>query len=349
MRGPDYKSLRREFLGVGVSGAMLGLAGCTDSTPAETSAVETETEIDTPTETPAVDTATETDTPEERSSADPETESDTPEETTEPSGQVRINRVVVPDGNPSTEDVIEVLVEAQNVGEATTDTELELKVDAETVASESTTLDPEETTTITLSHSFDRSGDHTLQVNEEPPLEITVLDPLSPRISGVVNASPDGGSVDSRELSDGEFEYYVEIENVGEPGEIGLALLWMDSRDGPHYGENTEFVEETREPFEEGETREMAITAGPIPEEKDGYLLRWTTAEFETTVTNEGSSGTADVRLLTISPSEELVHDRQEVTLSAEESETVTLTVSLRELDTQHSDIEFEYEAEPGE
>lgn len=328
---------------------MLGLAGCTDTTPAETSNVETETEIDTPTETPAVDTATESEAPTERSSTETETETDTPEATTEPTGRVRVNRVVVPDGNPSTEDVIEVLVEAQNVGEATTTAEFELKVDDETVGSERTTLDPEETTTVTFSHSFDRSGDHTLQVNQEPPLEVTVLDPISPRVSEVVNANPDGGSVDRRELSNAEYEYYVEIENVGDPGEIGLALLWKDRLDGPNYGENTEFVEETRESFDEGETGEMGITAGPIPDEREGYLLRWTTAEFETTVTNEGSGGTAEVRLLTISPGEELVHDRQEVNLPAKGSETVTLTVSLRELDAQHSDIEFDYEAEPVE
>ena len=349
MRDPDYTSRRREFLGVGISGAMIGLAGCTDSATSETSAVESETESDTPTETPSVDTATESETPTERPSTETETETDTPETTTEPTGRVRINRVVVPDGNPSTEDVIEVLVEAQNVGEATTTAEFELKVDAETVGSERTTLDPEETTTVTFSHSFDRSGDHTLQVNEEPPLEVRVLDPISPRVSEVVNANPDGGSADRRELSNGEYEYYVEIENVGDPGGIGLGLLWMDSLDGPNYGENTEFVEETRESFDEGETREMEITAGPIPEDREGYLLRWTTAEFETTVTNEGSSGTAAVRLLTISPGEELVHDQQEVNLPAEGSETVTLTVSLRELDAQHSDIEFEHEAEPVE
>lgn len=346
MHNPGFTSRRRELLVVGVSGLTIGLAGCTDTTT-ETSAVDSETEGDTPTETATAETAVGTDTPEETSVVDPETENDTPEETTKPSGHVRINRVVIPDGTPSTDDVVQVLVEAQNDGEVTTDAELELRADAETVDAESVTLAPEETTNVTLSHSFASSGDHTLQVNEEPPLEVRVLDPFSPRISGIVNASPDGEAVDSRELSNGEYEYYVEIDNVGEPGEIGVALFWKDNLDGPDYGANTEFVEETKEYFDEGEAREMGITAGPVPDDKEGYLLRWTTAEFETTVTNEGSSGTADVQLLTISPSETLVHDRQEVNLSAEESETATLTVSLRELDTQHFEIEFEHEAEP--
>lgn len=340
---PEYISRRREFLAIGVSGVTAGLAGCADTTTGDASATDSETASDTPTATATVETPTETDTPESTSAVDTETT----EETTEPSGNVRITRVAIPGGNPSTEDVLQVLVEAQNDGEATTEAEFELKADAESVDSESTTLDPGETTEITLSHSFESSGEHTLQVNDQPPLDVRVLAPFSPRVSGVRSANPDGATVDSRELSDGEYEYYVEIDNVGSPGEIGLGLFWMDSRDGPNYGENTEFVEETREYFEEGETREMSITAGPTPDDKDGWLLRWTTAEFETTVSNEGSSGTADVQLLTISPDEEVVHDREEVDLSADGSETVTLTVSLQELDTQHSEIDFEQEAEP--
>ena len=339
MHIPDYMSRRREFLALGVGGATAGLAGCADTTTGDAATTDSETASDTPTATATVETPTETDTPERTSAVDTET--------TEPSGNVRITRVSVPGGTPSTEDVLQVLVEAQNDGEATTEAEFELKADAESVDFETTTLDPGETTEVTLSHSFDSSGAHTLQVNDQPPLDVRVLPPFSPRVSAARSANPDGGTVDSRELSDGEYEYYVEIDNVGSPGEIGLGLFWMDNRDGPNYGENTEFVEEITEYFEDGETSEMSITAGPIPGDKDGYLLRWTTAEFETTVTNEGSSGTADVQLLTISPDEEVIHDRQEVSLSAEDSETVTLTVSLQELDTQHSEIDFEQEAEP--
>jgi hypothetical protein len=36
MRDTDYKSLRRDFLGVGLTGAMVGLAGCTDSISVDT-------------------------------------------------------------------------------------------------------------------------------------------------------------------------------------------------------------------------------------------------------------------------------------------------------------------------
>jgi hypothetical protein len=336
-------SRRREFLAIGVGGVTAGLAGCADTTTGDASATDSETASDTPTATATVETPTETDTPQSTSAADTETT----EATTEPSGNVRITRVAIPGGSPSTEDVLQVLVEAQNDGEATTEAEFELKADAESVDSESTTLDPGETTEVTLSHSFDSSGEHTLQVNDQPSLDVRVLPPFSPRVSGVLGADPDGGAVNSRELSEGEYEYYVEIDNVGNPGEIGLGLFWRDSLDGPNYGENTEFVEETREYFEEGETREMSITTGPAPDDKEGWLLRWAPAEFETTVTNEGSSGTADVQLLTLSSDEEVVRDRQEVSLSAEDSETVTLTVSIQELDTQPPGVDFELEADP--
>ncbi len=343
MDSPDYTPCRREFLATGVGGITAGLAGCAETTTGGTSTTDSGTASDTPTATATVEPPTATETPARTSAADTET----PEPTTEPAGDVRITRVAIPGGTLSTEDVIEVLVEAQNDGAATTEAEFELKADAEPVDAERTTLDPGETTEVTLSHTFDSSGTHTLQVNDRPPSNVRVLGAFSPRVSGVVNANPDGGTADSRERSDGEYEYYVEIENVGDPGEIGLGLLWMDDLDGPNYGENTEFVEETRESFEAGETKEMSVTAGPTPDDKDGYLLRWTTAAFETTVTNDGQGGTADVQLLTLSPDEAVVHDRREVGVSTEDSETVTLAVSIRELDAQHSDIDFEQEAEP--
>ena len=344
MGSPDYTPRRREFLAIGVGGVTAGLAGCADTT-GDTSTADPETASDTPTATATADPPTET--PERTSAIDAETETETPEPTTEPGGNVRITRVAIPGGTPSTDDVLQVLVEAQNDGAATAEGEFQLEADAEPVDSETVTLSPGETTEITLSHSFDSSGEHTVQVNDQPPLDVRVLDPFSPRVSRVLSAEPDGGTADRRARSDGEYEYYVEMDNVGTSGEIGLGLFWMDSLDGPNYGENTEFVEETEEYFEEGETGEMSITAGPIPDDKEGYLLRWTTAEFETTVTNEGSSGTAAVRLLTVSPDEEVVHDRRELSLSAEDSGTVALTVSLRDLDTQHFEIDFEQEAEP--
>lgn len=345
MRSFEHTPRRRDVLAAGVSVVVAGLAGCTDGTTGGTSTPAPKTESDTPTATatakPPTETPTDTPTP------DPETETDTPEATTEPGGRVRINRVSVPGGTPSTEDVIQVLVEAQNDGEAATDAEFELSADGDVVGVETVTIAPGETTELTLSHSFDSGGEHTLRVNDQPPLEVRILPPFSPRVTGVVNANPDGGTADSRERSGGEYEYYVEVDNVGGPGEIGLALFWKDSLDGPNYGDNTEFVEETGAYFEEGESTEMTITAGPVPEDKEGYLLRWATGEFETTVTTDGDSGTADVQLLTVSPGEERVHDRQAVSVPAEDSETVTLAVSIRDLDTQHSEIEFEQDAEP--
>ena len=54
MRDTDYTSLRREFLGVGLTGAMVGLAGCSDSVTVETGSdddtEETDTESDDTTE-----------------------------------------------------------------------------------------------------------------------------------------------------------------------------------------------------------------------------------------------------------------------------------------------------------
>ena len=54
MRDTDYTSLRREFLGVGLTGAMVGLAGCSDSVTIETGSDD---EDDGSTETPDIDTA----------------------------------------------------------------------------------------------------------------------------------------------------------------------------------------------------------------------------------------------------------------------------------------------------
>jgi len=44
MRDTDYTSLRREFLGVGLTGAMVGLAGCSDSVTVETGSDDDDTE-----------------------------------------------------------------------------------------------------------------------------------------------------------------------------------------------------------------------------------------------------------------------------------------------------------------
>lgn len=54
MRDTDYTSLRREFLSVGLTGAMVGLAGCSDSVTIETGSDD---EDDGSTETPDIDTA----------------------------------------------------------------------------------------------------------------------------------------------------------------------------------------------------------------------------------------------------------------------------------------------------
>jgi len=53
MRDTDYTSLRREFLGVGLTGAMVGLAGCSDSVTIKTGSDGN----DESTETPDIDTA----------------------------------------------------------------------------------------------------------------------------------------------------------------------------------------------------------------------------------------------------------------------------------------------------
>jgi hypothetical protein len=44
MHDTDYTSLRREFLGIGVTGAMVGLAGCSDSVTIETRPDDDDTE-----------------------------------------------------------------------------------------------------------------------------------------------------------------------------------------------------------------------------------------------------------------------------------------------------------------
>jgi hypothetical protein len=58
MRDTDYTSLRREFLTVGLTGAMVGLAGCSDSVTIEAGSDDEDTdENDESTETPDIDTA----------------------------------------------------------------------------------------------------------------------------------------------------------------------------------------------------------------------------------------------------------------------------------------------------
>ncbi|TQQ82076.1 hypothetical protein [Halonotius roseus] len=58
MRDTDFKSLRREFLGAGLTGAMVGIAGCSDSVTIETEADEENPDEDGGNaETPDIDTA----------------------------------------------------------------------------------------------------------------------------------------------------------------------------------------------------------------------------------------------------------------------------------------------------
>jgi len=434
MRDTECTELRRDFLVLGISGAIAGIAGCTDSDSVESSSDNGDSEAD-PSTSPDLDNAsfsieahesqqvhieftggaeieagnlqieqdddrevvwaeigstdadhdeeiipgetavlgpdvsswggpvvedetirliyTGTETPETIKRYTPP-ESDTEdEETADPNEQVTIKDIALPDEDPSTGDEVEVEVEARNSGEDSTDAEFDLKAGERTVDSKTVSIDAQETTSFTLSNTFTSAAEYPVSVNDEAAGILTVLGPVDPQITQADNPDPTGDTVDRRELSDGEYEYYAEIENTGASGVIRLSLFWMEDFDGPSYGSNSEFVRRTVEQFAEGETKEMAVTAGAIPSEKEGYYLAWTPAELEVEVTNRGGDGTAEVQLLIDPDSDEaFVHKRSEVTLSSGETTTGSFTTDPQELDDVAAevggrDFRFSYDVEP--
>jgi len=226
-------------------------------------------------------------------------------------------------------DQFDVEVTVENDGEDSYPYELELETDTAVVQTKSVSVPPGD-------HSFQFSaqlaerGEYTPSVDGVSGQRITITEPVAPSARVTSGLHPEGGDVDRRSVSDDQYEYFVQIDNTGNAGEIKLGLFWVDELDEPNVGDNATFVDSVTQQFDSGEAAEMAVTAGAIPDDKDGYALWWAPAALDVEVSNRGGAGEIQIRLIIETATEAITHKTTEGTLDPDESIEVNFDIDIQ-------------------
>jgi len=331
MQKPDYKSLRREFLGVGLTGSMIALAGCADSVNIRTPSKGNETS--------------------------PSSENGESEQSTE---EIQVNSDLITIENASIVEkdlevgdnvAIEALIKNENRVEV--DYNLNTTIGGTTVDARSVTIDQNSTKKVNiesrLSRQDIREGEYVVAVNERLAGDITVEDAVE-LVARLASApDPSGGNVQVEETSDGLLEYSVPIENQGANGQINYALFWIEDENKEDNGTNTQYVETQSEYFENGERKTVSIVAGNTPPNYWGYNMKWAAEEVVTNIRNEGGEGSFVAELIAQTGSgQEITLEQVEREISGYSSTSVQWNPELRQIDAEGiSDFIFTTEVNP--
>jgi len=338
----SYSTLRREFITVGLTGSMTGLAGCTDRINIKTPSGDNETSPSSGNGERA-DQANSTENENEQSSEEIEVNSDL----------ITIENASIIERDLEVGDNVAIEVLIKNENQIEVNYELSSTVGSTTVDIRTVTIDPNTTKEVNiesrLSDQDFREGEYAVAVNEKLVGDISVEDAveLTARLDSA--PEPSGGDAQVEETSDGLLEYSVPIENQGANGQIDYALFWIEDENKEWNGANTQYVDEQSEYFENGERKTVSIVAENVPSDYWGYNLKWATGELVTNIRNEGGEGSFVAELIAQTDSgQEIILEQVEREISGYSSKSIQWNPELRQIDAEGvSDFTFTTEVNP--
>jgi hypothetical protein len=342
MHDRDYMSSRRKVVGVGLSGAMIGLAGCTDRINITTPSENNETSS----------SSGDSDRGDQGNSAEEENEQSNEEIEVNPD-LITVEDASIIERNLEVGDNIYIRVQIKNENQIEVDYQLNSTVGGTTVDIRSVTIGANTTKEFNiqaiLSEQDFREGEYDVAVNESLVGDITVEDTVE--LIARLGSAPDpsGGTVQVEETSDGLLEYFVPIENQGANGEIDYALFWVEDENEEQNGTNTQYVETQSEYFENSESKTVSIVAGNPPPGYWGYNMKWATGALVTNIRNDGGNGRFEATLIAQTDSgQKVIIEQIEREISGYSSTSIQWNPELRQIDSEGiSDFIFTTEVNP--
>lgn len=148
---------------------------------------------------------------------------------------------------------------------------------------------------------------------------------------------PQGVSTDSERQSGNTDDFTIEVQNTGDAGDVGITLVWLETRDSDPWGTESEAVTSRERYYDADERRAVTITAD-LPDEYDAFGFRLWTPEIEAEIENPGP----ETRIAVVLKDGDEVLDEAE--LDADAGATVTHTFTLDSPDVKPAALRVEAE-----